>query len=179
MAPEIEAKILDIDVDAVIVRLRALGATVKFDGELDAIYYDHHDLGVRERKETLRVRKEGDKTVLAFKRKADKSSGMKEAEELEVEVADAQTLHAILGALGCIQYHRLRKHRIEFTLGDAHVAIDTYKGEVSFVPPFAEIEAPTKDEVLRVAALLGFPPESCLPWGGKDVEKHYRKEPGR
>lgn len=172
---EIEAKIIDIDVPAVVARITGLGGTVRFDGELDATYYDHPTLKIRERKETLRVRKEGDVTVLAFKGAIDRSRGLKEAHEIETRADDGVALRAIIDALGFLPYRSLRKHRVEFALGDAHIAIDTYKGDVAFVPPFLEIEAPTKEEVLRVAALLGFGPERCLPWSGKDVEQHYRK----
>ena len=179
MKKEIEVKILEIDVAAVIARVKELGGAVRFDGDLDATYYDHLLLGVRGRGETLRVRLEGDTTVLTFKGAVDRSSGVKEATEIETRVTDAHALRAILAALGFTQLRHRRKHRVEYALGAAHIAIDTYTGEVAFVPPFLEIEAASAAEVHRIAALLGFPPEACRPWSGRDVEKHYRKISGK
>ncbi|MEM9984178.1 MAG: CYTH domain-containing protein, partial [Bacteroidota bacterium] len=65
---EIEVKILEIDRAQVEQRLKALGATLSFDGEMIALFFDFADRRIKSAGSVLRLRKEGDRSVLTHKR---------------------------------------------------------------------------------------------------------------
>lgn len=99
----------------------------------------------------LRVRRDGDRCLLTFKGPA-LAGPVKTREELETEVAHADTLDAILSALGFEPRFRSQKFRTEYALGRAHIAVDEAP-----VGVFVEIEA-TPDDIAGVAAVLGRSP---------------------
>ncbi len=84
---EIEGKILGINVQEVEKKLLALGAKKVFDGELVATMFDFPDKRFSQHEIIVRLRKEGDRTKLTYKKllNIDKA---KVSEELEVGVED-------------------------------------------------------------------------------------------
>lgn len=71
--------------------------------------------------------------------------------EVEVGVDDFAATNALLGTLGFTPKSHQETKRTSFILDGAQVEIDTWPQ----IPPYREIEAGSKDEVVRVAALLG------------------------
>jgi adenylate cyclase class 2 len=71
--------------------------------------------------------------------------------EIEVHVGDFATANALLGTLGFTPKSYQENKRTSFTLDGARLEIDSWPG----IPPYLEIEADTKGDVIRVAELLG------------------------
>jgi adenylate cyclase, class 2 len=172
---EIEAKILEIDVETVKHRIAQLGGKLCFSGEMVAHYYDHPILKTREQGLTFRLRKEANHTLLAIKSAKRDVQNVKVAEEIQTRIEDADTIKKILERLGFFTYQTIYKHRDEYELEKTHIAIDTMHNEDSLIPPFLEIEAHSVAEVHRIAELLGFSAADCKPWGGKELRQHYKK----
>ena len=171
---EIEVKILDIDRAAVEARLGEIGAELHSDELLSAFFFDFpdHRLGAAGR--LLRLRREGDRTLLTFKRRIGEE-GAKVREENEVMVSDFEACRLVLIWLVLGETARVEKRRTTYRLGAANIAIDHHVGEHSFIPEFLEIEAGSVEQVRAVAARLGFAPESLRPWGLPQVIDYYRR----
>lgn len=169
---EVEIKILDIDRGEVETRLVSLGARKTFEGRMQAIYYDNESNLIRRQRGVLRLRKEGDRAVLAFKSHVE-SEAAKVREEREVGVSSFEEMNAILRASGFRPWLRMEKDRTTYELEGVHFEIDNYHGEHEFIPEFLEIEGPDVDTVYRYAALLGFKEESCLAWDAVQLAEHY------
>jgi adenylate cyclase class 2 len=96
----------------------------------------------------LRVRRDGERCYLTYKGPWQKGP-VKAREEIETTVGSAETLEAVLAALGYQPWFRSQKFREEYALGAAVVTVDETPFGV-----FVEIEADA-NEIARVAALLG------------------------
>ncbi len=171
---ETEAKILDIDPTAIESRLRELGAKPVFAGQLEATFFDFPDQRLATQGSYLRLRREGDTVRLTCKLRQHED-GAKVRDELEVAVDDAAGCTALLQALGLVITNRVIKQRRSWQLGTARCEIDCYEGNLSFIPPLLEIEAPTIADVRNTAWLLGFAAEQLKPWGLAELIEHYRR----
>jgi predicted adenylyl cyclase CyaB len=170
---EVEVKIIDIDRTAVESRLRELGAKRGADESLAAVFFDFPDRRLKGAGHLLRLRREGRRSVLTFKRRIGEE-GAKVREETEIEVSDFEACTKVLSALGLEQVSRVEKQRTSYRLGDASIALDRHTGELCFIPEFLEIEADSVDGIRAIAAALGFGPDRLLPWGLPQVIEHYR-----
>ena len=169
---EIEVKILEIDKTAVQNRLAALGAEEHFAGEMHALFFDDAQGSITRRGEVLRLRKEGNEVVMAFKSPLEIGAA-KIMEELEITVSDLQTTRHILEKLGFTAEKETRKHRTEYLLAGAKVVIDEYFDQLACIPPFIEIEAPDLENLYHVVQLLGYSPADCTDWNTYDLMVHY------
>ncbi len=167
---EIEAKFLEVDVNNLISKLESLGATKAFDGNIVAGYYDFEDGRLKQNKKTLRLRTKGDMAELTLKVPISKEKA-KIAEEIEVNVSDAGDMQEILNRLGICKCGELAKHRISYSLNDAHFDFDTYPG----IPTFLEIEARSIGDIESYAVKLGLSMEDAKPWSSKELFEHYGK----
>jgi len=174
---EIEAKILDIDRVAVEARLAELGARLLFDGRMDAAFFDFPSRRLGNRGALLRLRREGDKTFLTFKRRVSDEEA-KVREETEVGVEDFDQCLRVLEGLGLIELYKVEKYRTAYELGSAKVVIDRHVGKLAHIPEFVEIEAESVGDVRSVAGRLGFPAEELRPWGLPQLIRHYESRTG-
>lgn len=172
---EIEVKLLDINPEMVVQNLISLGAKKTFDDEILAIYFDSADKSITKNKDTVRLRKEGKKTVLTFK-KYISNAEMKVREEQEVEVSDFNAMSEILRSLGLSPWLEMEKHRVTYELDNTHFEIDKYHGTYEFIPAFLEIEAADAAVVYKYAELLGFRKEDCRPWDALQVAQYYLRD---
>jgi adenylate cyclase class 2 len=97
----------------------------------------------------LRLRRVGARAILTFKQRLPSTSPIKHQQEEETEVANAETMHAILTALGFRPALVYEKRRTRWQMGRAEIVID----ELPF-GLFMEIEG-TEKEIARVETLLG------------------------
>jgi len=165
---EIEVKILEIDRDRIEQTLISHGAKQRFDGKITARYYARPDLG-----KVLRLRKRGNLTELTIKEPLSRQHA-KIMHEHEIIVNTFEGTHKLLAALGYTPFTALVKHRTEYTLSKVHFVFDKILETHEHIPEFLEIEAPTVKDIHKWAAVLGYKPEDCKPWSGKDVIEHYR-----
>ncbi len=169
---EIEVKILEIDREAVEKRLIALGARKTFDDEMYAIYYDTQDNSLKRTGKALRLRKEGEKTILTLKLHVENASA-KERVEHEVEVCGVEEMKAVLEGLGYSPWLEMSKQRTRYELGEIHVELDRYGGRYGYIPEFLEIEGRDIETIYSCAEALGFSRQDCRPWDVTELMEYY------
>jgi predicted adenylyl cyclase CyaB len=169
---ETEVKILNIDQKKIIEIISRFGAKVIFDGEIKTAFFDFADARISKAKNVLRLRQTGQRALLTFKKILSKQYA-KEAEEYEVEVSDPQTMKKIFESLGLSETGNIQKHRTSYRLDNMQFDIDTHENELSYVPPYLEIEAENIDLIYKYAELLGYSAKDCLPWSTEDVINYY------
>ena len=118
---------------------------------LDDRLYDTADQTLRRRGEAMRVRRDDGRGILTFKGAA-VPSAVKTREEIEVGVADAAVIEAILTALGYRCWFRAQKYREEYDLEACRLMIDETP-----IGVFVEIEG-DPDAIARTAGALGRSP---------------------
>jgi predicted adenylyl cyclase CyaB len=169
---EVEVKILEIDVAATEQKLRELGATKVFEGDIRASLFDFPDNRLDLVQSFVRIRTKGDTVELVVKKRIP-SEISKSYEELEVVVSDYGVAQQILEHIGLVEtVHGRKKHRISYTLENAHFEIDAFDD----MPAFLEIEVTDSDHLAKWVELLGFRMEDAKPWSGRDVYEHYGVE---
>jgi len=152
MKSEIEAKFLDVSIDDIRERLNAAQAVLEHPMRLmkrALIEEPHH---VKENS-FIRIRDEGDKTTLTFKRRTlpDGTTTIDSTKEIETTVGDFDTAVEIFSEAGW-QYITLQESQREtWHLDGAEVVID----EWPWIQPYIEIEAESEEIVRAVAAKLG------------------------
>ena len=152
MQTEIEVKFCNVDIVDIREKLKASGAMLEQPMRLmkrALIEEPHHE----KENAFIRIRDEGDKTTLTFKRR-DKLQGdtINNTKEIEVIVSDFETTVELFREAGW-EYKTFQESKREtWKLGDAEVVID----EWPWLKPYIEIEASTEDEVKQAAATLDF-----------------------
>jgi adenylate cyclase class 2 len=174
---EIEVKVLAVDRDAAMARLREIGARCDFDGLMQALYFDTPDRRLSRRRDSLRLRREGSRSVLNFKAHVAETE-MKEKEEIETDVGDFEAARAILLGLGYEIWLEMEKRRQAFVadlLPGVHFVFDRYLGAHAFVPEYLELEAPSQELLRKAVRATGFSMRDTVPWNAFEVIEHYRK----
>ncbi|WP_051203847.1 class IV adenylate cyclase [Hugenholtzia roseola] len=169
---EIEVKILEIDKNQVIEKLRRLGAIQTFEGELAAIYYDYPENTLGTEKKVLRLRKKGTTNELTFKAALPNSenSFAKEMQEEEVFVTDFEKMDLIIKHLGLVPIRSFSKKRTSFQYQDLHFEIDEYPN----IPPLLEIEAQSKERLLEILSILGYNLDQTSNLSSFGILAHYQ-----
>ena len=153
MKTEIEAMFLDVVVEDIRKRLEDAGATLVHPMRLmkrALIEEAHH----AKENAFIRIRDEGDKVTLTFKRRSSKVAdmGIDSTKEIETTVGDFDKTVTIFAEAGW-PYITLQESRREtWQLGEAEVVID----EWPWIKPYIEIEAKSEAIVKDAAAALGF-----------------------
>lgn len=146
MPIEHEAKILDIDPDAMQRLILDKGGQKLGERFMRRYVYD---ITPGDRSKWIRLRDTGDEATLTVKQIT--SDAIDGTHEIEVGVDDFAATNALLNVLGFTAKSYQETKRTSFILDGAQVEIDTWPQ----IPPYLEIEAGSKDEVIRVAGLLG------------------------
>ena len=151
MKTEIEAKFVDVDIDAVRESLKALGGVCEQPMRLMR-RYTFDNANMKQKDAFLRLRHEGHKTTLTYKQF--KELSVTGAREIELEVSDFDAMYALLNA---VENRWLRQSfqeskRETWQVGEAEVMID----EWPWLKPYIEVEAGSEDEVMQLAQQLGF-----------------------
>jgi adenylate cyclase, class 2 len=124
MSIETEKKYrLDADSKSEVVEaLKEMGAEyVRRDFEENVIYSSPH---LRQINGAVRLRHVGDRTVLTLKRRVPNDAGVKQQVEHETELADAESMRAILNELGIEPVLVYEKHRDTWRFRSVEVVLD-------------------------------------------------------
>lgn len=153
MQAEIEAKFLDVSIDDVRNRLKNASAVLvqPMRAMRRALIEEEHHAADNS---FIRIRDEGDKTTLTFKRrlKTDETTTIDSTHELETTVGDFDTAIHIFKEAGW-EYTTFQESRREtWQLDDVEVVID----EWPWIAPYIEIEGESAEAVQRAAEKLGF-----------------------
>lgn len=155
---EIECRFLEIDKEALIKKLRDLGAEDK--GELmqeETIFYneDHSWAHVGRR---VRLRKAGNDITMTYKeRHAETIDGVL---EIEFGIDDAVKAELLLQKIGLDAARKQQKLRHAFSLDNVAIDIDTWPK----VPTYVELEGESEDQIHKVADKIG------LDWNDMNVQ---------
>ncbi|WP_040816939.1 class IV adenylate cyclase [Nocardia jiangxiensis] len=163
MPIEHEAKILDIDPDSIERHIIDKGGRKLGERFMRRYVYD---ITPGDESKWIRLRDNGNDTTLAVKHIT--SDAIDGTHEVEVSVNDFAATNELLEMMGFTAKSYQETKRISFTLDSAQLEIDTWPQ----IPPYLEIEAPTKEDVIRVAAQLGYT-ESDLT--GENTIKIYAR----
>jgi adenylate cyclase, class 2 len=151
MKTEIEVKFANINIEQVRQALTAAGATCVQPMRLmkrALIEEPHH----QDEHAFIRIRDEGDKTTLTFKRRADAAAAaIDSVKEVEVEVSDFDKTVTIFSEAGWHYKTFQESKRETWTCDNTEVVID----EWPWLKPYIEIEGESEAEIKQVAEKLG------------------------
>ena len=143
---EYEARILDIDKDKLIKRLKNLNA--RFVGEFNQKRYVYNIIPKADGK-WLRLRTNGKKTTLTYK-SVEKNS-IDGTKELEIEVDNFENTNSLLELAGIKAKGYQENNRVQYVLDDVEIDIDTWP----MIPTYVEIEGKSEESVLNIIKKLG------------------------
>lgn len=167
MKTEFETRFLEIDKEALVEKLRELGAVDEGEITLDEeIFYDEK-LDWMNKNKFVRLRKKGKKIMLTYKHNPKQE--VDSAREIEFEVSDMDAAGQFLEALGLLKYRIVQKYRHTFKLGGVTFDIDTWPK----IPAYVELEAESVEEIKAAAEKLGFDWEKRFDKDARYVFKHY------
>ena len=168
METEIEAKFLDIDPDALRIKLKDLGARLVHPERLmKRRIFDFPDLRLDRNGSWLRLRDEGNQVTLSFKHWT--RHAIDGIQEVSITVSDFLQAENILRAIGLEEKSYQETKRETWMLELAEIVIDTWP----WLPPFVEVEAPSQEEVGATASNLGLDFNSALFGGVIGVYQRY------
>lgn len=145
MAVEYETKVLDIDVPTIEQKFKELGIKKEAEFLMRRWVYDIDP----SKDEWVRLRDEGGRVTLTYKRKT--GSGIGETEEIETEVKDFDMLARILSRIPFKgKYYQENKRKV-YRFGKLTFTIDSWP----MIPTYLEIEGENEEEVRRGLELLG------------------------
>lgn len=148
MPIEHEAKVLDIGPEATAARiLRAGGQQV---GETKLMRRYVYDIIPGDMSKWIRLRDTGTETTLCVKEI--RSDAIDGTHEVETPVGDFVATNELLALMGFTPKSYQENRRTSFTLEHARLEIDEWPQ----IPPYLEVEADSREEVVRVAGLLGY-----------------------
>lgn len=151
MASEYEAKFLRVDPEDVRRRLKEVGATLVHPERLmKRKTFDFLALSLRAQGAWVRVRDEGDKVTMSYKRIA--AETMEGMSEVMVEVDDFERGCDFLRSVGLVETSFQENRRETWMLMGCEVVIDWWP----WILPLVEIEGTSEEEIRVVSDLLGF-----------------------
>jgi adenylate cyclase class 2 len=158
---EHEAKILEVDPRSMEELILAKGGRKVAERFMRRYVYD---ITPGDRSKWIRLRDTGSEVTLTVKHIT--SDAVDGTSEVEVTVDDFDSTRALLALMGFTAKSYQETKRVSFILDGAQVEIDSWPR----IPPYVEIEAASGDEVVRVAALLGYGEEQLT---GENTIKVY------
>jgi adenylate cyclase, class 2 len=164
MPIEFEAKILDIDPVQTARKIINLGG--RQIGETVLLRRFVYDIVPGDMSRWIRLRDTGSGSTLTVKEIH--HDGIDGTEETEVSVGHFEVANELLSKLGFRSRSYQENRRTSFLLNAARLEID----EWPHIPPYLEIEADSREEVLTTGALLGYA-ETDL-WGENTVSVYAR-----
>ncbi len=172
---EVEVKYLDIDKEELEGKLKQIGAEKVGDVFLRHVAFDYPDYRLDKDNSWIRIRDEGEKIVLAFKKRLgvtsqDGSTNDEGMEEIEVVVDSYEETKLFLKKIGLIEKHgEAQKKRSRWKKGSVEFDIDT----VAMIPTYLEIEAESWGDIDSVSKDLNLDPEKRKICSANQLYKIY------
>ena len=166
METEIEAKFLDINVNEIRELLKKNNAKlIHEERDMKRKVFDYNDKRLEKIGGWIRVRDEGDKITLSYKRLIDRT--LEGTKEITVNVDSFEKACDLLVAVGfdCLAFQETKRERWE--LDNVEVTIDTWP----WIPTFIELEGENEAVLKNVADKLNIDWDKAL-YGS--VEIAYR-----
>jgi predicted adenylyl cyclase CyaB len=155
---EVELKSVVDDVERRRAAIEAAGATLVFSGRLEDRRYDTGDRSLTAADQVLRVRTyrdaHGSRAELDWKGRTRRDGGYKLREELETEVADGDTLVAILEKLGYVVTIAIDREIMQYDLAGTMIRFERYPRMDTLI----EVEG-SPEQIEAAITALGMPRE--------------------
>jgi adenylate cyclase class 2 len=175
MCVEIEAKLKVDSLLKVEQKLTELGAEFLTEQIQMDYFFDDSDATLTTGDRCLRLRRQtvegSEKFILTYKGPKEESN-FKKRREIEIEIADSESMQKILLALGYEKVLIVEKKRRLWQLGRCAVALD----RLSLLGDFVEIEGPDSEEIADVQQKLGL---AELPHIEKSYAQLIKEEQGK
>lgn len=147
---EIEAKFLDIDVNAFRQKLSEVGAKLVHPERLmRRKNFDYPDARLYKIGGWIRVRDEGNQTTLAYKQLLDRT--LEGTKEISLVVSDFEAISNLLLAIGMDNKSYQETKRERWDINGVEVTIDTWP----WIPTFVEVEATNEENLRQAVKILG------------------------
>jgi adenylate cyclase, class 2 len=161
---EYEARVLEIDPEQMKQKIVSCGGKSVRESLMQRYVYsiDKQDLN-----RFIRLRDTGFEVTLTYKEI--KHDGIDGTEETELVVDDFDKTDEFLGRLGYQEKWYQENFRSSFQLEGARLEIDRWP----MIPPYLEMEADSYEEVIRIAALLGFQEDQLIGENTLKIYAHY------
>lgn len=152
MKNEIEATFTDVDIASIRNKLKSVGARLVVpERTMRRVVIDYPDMRMQRTGDSwVRVRDEGDKVTLAYKKT--KEHDLSSIKEIEVTVSDYQKTIDIMLAMGLVICSDQETKRETWELDGVEIEIDQWP----WIPPIVEVEGESKSEIKTVSKKLGF-----------------------
>lgn len=148
---EIEAKFTKVDPDEIRGKLRSIGAAcIHPERLMRRVTFDLADRSLHADGAWLRVRDEGDRITLSYKRHSGR--GIHDVEDITVTVDDFDQSVTLLERIGMVRKSYQETRRETWRLGEVEVTIDWWP----WIEPFVEVEGPSENAVRLATKQLGF-----------------------
>lgn len=177
---EKEIKILEIDRIKVIEKLEKMWGEKTFHGFIHDVYYDFpwetwDKMELNKR--LFRIRKKWETHLYTIKRKRNKKvdwweKNVKIADEWESEITDVESFTKVLEKYWMKQTREKKKHRISYKFENIEFDIDDY----DWIPTLMEIEAPSKEDILKYIKLLWLDNHTQKKFGSRKLYEYYNKD---
>ena len=169
---EIETKILEIDLDEVKQKLKALGAKEIQNTRLIVDWYGPKGLNhMGDDPWYLRIRTTlNGKSELSWKSIEKITGNTRHSEEVNLNVSDAMLAGKLFENLGIENYAHQEKDRISFVFKDWNFDLDQYPG----MPAYLEIEGTSHEHVQEAIKLLNLENHKSIGEGERVlIKKEY------
>ena len=169
---EIEVVFLEVDTEKLEKTLDEIGAVKVKDTFYKHTAFDYPDYRLDKDNSWIRLRDDGEKTTLTYKKRLgvtsqDGSTNDEGMEEIEIVVDGYENTKHFLTAIGLIEKHEAEKKRTRWKKGTTFFDIDTWPG----IPTLLEIEATRWRDIEEATTLLGFKKED---WKICSINQIYR-----
>jgi adenylate cyclase class 2 len=161
---EHEAKVLDIDLVEAKEKIFSIDGEQVSQTKLMRRYV--YDIAAGDMSKWIRLRDTGAETTLCVKEI--RSGAIDGTHEVETIVGDFATTNELLALLGFTPKSYQENRRTSFRFDGVQLELD----EWPMIPPYLEIEGNSRDDVVRVAKLLGFTEDQLT---GENTMKVYTR----
>jgi adenylate cyclase class 2 len=154
MSVEIEAKLKVDSLEEIERKLTEAGAEFEQEQLQTDYHFDDAKRTLQKTDRCLRLRRQlvndSERFFLTYKGAKEKSS-FKKRQEIEIEIADGDSVLNLFSALGYEKVLTIEKKRFTWHLGDCVVALD----QLPLIGSFVEIEGPDEQKIAVVQKSLG------------------------
>ena len=164
MNTEYEVRVLDIDKEEIINKLKKLNATFKWEHVQRRYTYDFNPVLPNK---WIRLRTNGTKSTITIKEI--KSSNIDGTKELEIEVDDFDKANKLLEELGYKHRNFQENKRCQYDLNGVEIDIDDWP----LIPTYLEIEGKSEEEVYKTMELLEIDKSMVTSKDVTDIYKDY------
>ena len=166
MKTEYEIRVLEINKEEIVNKLKKLGAIMKGNFKQKRYVYD---LKPAENGKWIRLRNNGNVTTLTYKDIV--SNTLDGTKEVEFEVEDFDKANEFLEKIGFINRSYQENERIQFILNNVEIDIDSWP----MIPTYMEIEGESEEEILNIKRVLNIDESNVTTLNCDDIYRQIYK----